>query len=592
MAEQKSVFMPIDPAAYEGPFSGYLKPTQQQQHAAEAGPPVLAGKGTSLGYLASKFIAGAAQGRIKAFEQRENEKLKNQEVLKNFVQQTVARTDITDQAKQFAMQQYSRVLGADLVNAAGGEGKGKKGKKGSGPSAEPDPTRAEADPTKRGPQGGLLTEHLQAMAKDFGLGLVGGKMPKGAPDINPSTVIGDIVKEISKPQYSIPGIVSQNQQDMERKLKALGPDATREDALAAIMPHLQALDQHAPDTGRQARADLAARFQPAPAPGTPEYYDRRLMNLSGAAQPPAQPPVPAGGAPANATPVAGFSPATPAAATAGPPPAAPQGKTFSPAVWSLMQLAGHASKPQGVEFTGPDGKMNRTFAQFVTSPDGATGWFDQSGRQISAPDVRPASTAEPKQERMGTPARVKGDKAWGGDPKKWYLIRKSEDDPKNVQVLGETNDPNKPRTGAAFNPEQHPNVILANRKIAALEGLNKVIQQTGVPASKNGEPLSGQELAQWYWKAIQDHYQKDASVNKYLPDIRQLLDTMAKSETFKGKQDVVKMMQDASGQAQKDLKDTKRDVQVEHLQGQADDILNSLIGGSGGGDASYDDIIH
>ena len=584
--------MPIDPAAYEGPFSGFLQPTQQQQHAAEAGPPVLAGKGTSLGYLASKFIAGAAQGRIKAFEQRENEKLKNQEVLKNFVQQTVARTDITDQAKQFAMQQYARVLGADLVDAAGGEGKGKKGKRSSGPSAEPDPTRAESDPTKQGPQGGLLTDHLRAMAKDFGLGLVGGKMPKGAPDINPRAVIGDIVAEISKPQYSITGIVSQNQADMERKLKALGPEATRDEALSAVMPHLQALDQHAPEVGRQARADLAARYQPAPAPGSAEYYDRKLMNLAGSAQSqtPAQPPSPVGGPP-NATPVAGFSPANPAA-TAGPPPAAPQGKVFSPAVWSLMQMAGHATKPQGVEFTGPDGKPVKMFAQFVTAPDGTTGWFDQTGRQISAPDVRPASTAEPKQERMGTPARVKGDPSWGGDPKKWYLIRKSEDDPKNVQVLGETNDPNRPR-GSAFNPEQHPNVILANRKLAALEGLNKVIQQTGVPNKKDGTPISGQELAQWYWKAIQEHYQKkDTSVNKYLPDIRALLDTMAKSETFKGKQDVVKMLQDATGQAQKEAKDAKRDAQIEHLQGQADDILNSLIpDGGGGGDVSYDKII-
>ena len=589
-----SVFKAVTPEQLEGPFSSFLQPTQSQQQASQQGPPVMASKATSLGYIAQKFIEGASEGRIKKFEKQENEKIQKLQTFQGYVSQIYQNRNLTDDAKQLALNKYSQVMGGYGRDAAGkGGGKGKKG-------SDEYPSKG-GKPLERGTAsggGGGVYQHFTNIARDVFQGMTGGKMPKGAPDVGGAMaeVHAAIFDENGqpKPQFSVQGIVAQNQQDIARKLKDLGPDATQEDAMRAIMPHLQALDRHAPQVGAQARNDLAGQYQPAPKYGTDEYNRREWAKMH---QPPGQPPA---GGPPNAgvdpnTPAnvrgIGTSPGPPPAPPAGAapqqgPPAAPQGHVFSPTEWGLIQTAGWANKPQAVEYTGPDGKQVRSVGQLVNTPNGQSGWYDVSGREIAAKDVRLASTAEPKAERFTTAQTVKGDpkRIPGTVAGKWYKVEQSQDDPAKFHIIGETNNPQRPV--AAFNPEAHPQVAIAKRKLAALEGLNKVMEQTTVPKNSKGEELSGQELAAYYWGNIQKYYGKDKAVSQYLPDIKAELDKMAKSETFKGKADALKVLQDATGQAKTEHKEARGSAQLDHIQQQHDELVNEMFGGSGQGGAA------
>jgi hypothetical protein len=448
--------------------------------------------------------------------------------------------------------------------------------------------------TASGGGGGGMKEHITNMARDVFQGMTGGKTPKGAPDVGGAmTELHSAIfdeKGMPKPQFSVQGIVAQNQQDIARKLKDLGPNATQEDAMKAIMPHLQALDRHAPQVGAQARNDLAGQYQPAPKYGTDEYNRREWAKMH---QPPAGGPQNSGvdpNTPANVKGMGG-TPSQPPTSAAGAapqqgPPAPPQGNVFNPTEWGLIQTAGWANKPQAVEYTGPDGKQVRSVGQLVNTPNGKSGWYDVSGREISAKDVRLASTAEPKAERFTTAQVVKGDpkRIPGTAAGKWYRVQQSEDEPSKFHVIGETNNPQRPV--AEFNADAHPQVAIAKRKIAALEGLNKVMEQTTVPKNSKGEELSGQELAAYYWGNIQKYYGKDKAVSQYLPDIKSELDKMAKAETFKGKADAMKILQEATGQAKTEHKDAKGSAQVDHIQQQHDALVNEMFGGSGQGGAA------
>src|ERR1035441_273723 len=132
MADQPSVFKPITNDQLTGPFSGFLQPTQSQQQSTQQGPPVLASKATSLGFLANKFIKGAAEGRIKAFEQQENQKIQKLQVLQGYVSQINSDPNLTAEAKQVALNKYAQVMGQYGLDAAGKPSGGKGGGKDGG----------------------------------------------------------------------------------------------------------------------------------------------------------------------------------------------------------------------------------------------------------------------------------------------------------------------------------------------------------------------------------------------------------------------------------------------------------------------------
>ena len=414
MADQRSVFQPIDPKDLEGPFQSFLQPTQQAQQAAQAGPPVMASKGTSLGYLASKFIAGASQGRIKAFEAQENSKIQRYSAFQGFVSQIYSNPNLTDEAKQSALTKLSQVMGQYGTEAAGkGGGKGGKGKGGSGQEDQ---------------KPGGIKQHVHNMARDLFTGMTGGKMPKGAPDVGSAmselqATIFDEKGQI-KPQFSVPGIVAQNQTDIQRKLNELPPGATPDEKINAVMSHLQALDRYAPKEGKQTRQDYGLFPTPPPTPGSPEYYmEQGIKNLS----PPPATPAPPAQAP-NSTPVVGSPPvAQPGALPS------PAQQTGAPVLTSQSLASFKLAKSaieKNITFTAPDGKrVGPVTAHQVTIPGRGVYWYTQDANgnptPVNASDVREVGLGQQSEVKLGpVVAAPQGAKdAYGNNLKPGVAVR-------------------------------------------------------------------------------------------------------------------------------------------------------------------------
>jgi hypothetical protein len=369
MADQRtSVFQPITQEQLQGPFSEALQPTRSQQEMGSQGPPVLAGKGTSLGYLASKFIRGATEGRIKAFQQQENSKVRNLNVLQQYVKTVYEDPNMTEEAKQYALQQYSRALGATTLDAAGGAGGGKGGKGGKKGQQPSGGGGGEAKP-------GDIKGHITNIVKDLATGMTGGKMPKGG-NINPQEIIGNIYAEISQPKYQKQGIVENNVGNIQNALKALPPGTSQEEAMKAAFPHLQQIERQDPKRADSLRQDIASQYQPAPKVGSEQYYlDRAMKSLGDSA---------AGGG------------------LQGPPgPPAPPPLTAS----SLADFK-LAKKVEEKQITGltPDGKkIGPTVGYQVTIPGRGISWYapDDQGNPVLVNGVREVGLAQQAEVKLG-----------------------------------------------------------------------------------------------------------------------------------------------------------------------------------------------
>jgi hypothetical protein len=193
------------------------------------------------------FLSGASEARKRSFEQKENEKSQKLARLNQYITTVVQNPDLTDEAKQYAIQQYSRALGGEILGADSGGGKGKGGKKGKG-----------------GEQQGLAG-HFTSILKEVATGMTGGKTPKGMQDIDLHTVIGNIAAEIQNPKYSREGVIATNMTGIESALKALPPTATQEDAVQAIRPYLQQIEKVDPQRANAVRNDYLGGYRPGPA---------------------------------------------------------------------------------------------------------------------------------------------------------------------------------------------------------------------------------------------------------------------------------------------------------------------------------------
>lgn len=562
MPDQKSVFTPITPEQLQGPFSAFLTPPNDSQRTAAQQPPVNALGGIAM--AGTKFLEGVQSARMKSYEKRENEKSQKLTQFNQYITRIVQDPNLTDEAKQYALQQYSKALGGQILGAMGGE-KGKGGKKG-----------------KQGGEGqqGGVAQHFTNILKDLATGMVGGKMPKGAPDIDLHTIMGEIDAKIYQPQYSKPGIIETNIGNIQSALKALPPGSTQEDALRAITPHLQAVEKVDPRRAQSLRADFLGQYQAAPTVGSPEWAMSQLSK-------PGEPPSPVGS-----------SGQQPAGGPIGPPPAAPQGAVIPATRMHLAQIAGFAQAPEQFEFVNAEGKREQVYAQVVNIPGGEQGLFDLTGRQIPVDlsKVRKASTAAPRQTRYGTGYVAK-------DPKKpgQYVRAYDNLDEPGKTIYGASVAPpasTRPRVSAGGGGVASPTQRLAQRKIDALAAISKVLEQTPEPKDAKGQPMSGTALANYYLDHVEKYYKNDPTVKGYMAEIRDWFTTEARKGAFKDPNRVQEILANATGQAQqaKAAADTQQHMdamqqQLDNLTPEVRGAVEDILGSSDGGGTSYDDVM-
>ncbi len=114
MADQgRSVFQPLETKDFVGPFGGWLRPpeqTQAQQQMQQQQAPVSTVGG--IASAATAFLQGAAQGRIRKYEQQENEKISGWNQLNSYMQNSVIGNPNIDAEGQAAAQRvYAQTMG-------------------------------------------------------------------------------------------------------------------------------------------------------------------------------------------------------------------------------------------------------------------------------------------------------------------------------------------------------------------------------------------------------------------------------------------------------------------------------------------------
>lgn len=445
MGANDSVFMPVQAQDLEGPFSGFLKPPAQGQPQASPGPANVAG---GIAMAANAFIQSAATGRIKAFEMKENEKLGKVNQLNAYMTQHYPK--LIPAAQDKAMAIFNRAMGHNTLTAMddipskggkGTQGLSKKTKENAG-----DPAQAH--------------RHFTNILKDIALGMVGGKMPKGAPEFNADEVIGQLAMIVADPKNTISGVIDTHTATIQNKLK--GFSGSQQAGEQLVSSELDAISRLDANYAQGLRTHHIGPLQPDPVVGSAEWLrveDDKYLQGGGMAPPPG--PVKAPMLPTKrdefgqpvqqgpAGPAANIPPylrpngsAAPPAATAGPP---------EEPILDVRKAHIYESRKQGtvgnvenVVLTGRDGKPVRTTAFYVENPE-FRGWYEAQSHKKLTGDVRITSKSDPHEQWSPVSRAVKGEAPWG-DPKKWYEISRHKDEPNRVMVLGEVADPNKPES--------------------------------------------------------------------------------------------------------------------------------------------------
>jgi hypothetical protein len=320
--QQQSIFTPLGPQDFEGPFSGFLKPPSERQPPPTPAPMSKAG---GIMMAANNFIQGATAGRIRSYEQRENQKLQKLNQLNQYMA-NVYPTLTPDGQKQ-AMQIYSRAIGAETLGAMDQGGKGKKGKQGEDQ------------------QPGNVHAHFTSILKDIATGMVGGKMPKGAPDVDMHSVIGNLAMIAQDPKNTREGVINSSLSQIDEISKRLPPGATDQDFIGATKTQWSTLTGLDPDRSQREQATRRSAY-PAPMTPTEKFENRAYELLEQQGAPQRKPPGPPSGPlePGTASPAGsarkmfdqqmGVSGAT---QEKGPPPAAPPMSPYDQAALSYAQ---------------------------------------------------------------------------------------------------------------------------------------------------------------------------------------------------------------------------------------------------------------
>jgi hypothetical protein len=225
-------------------------------------------------------------------------------------------------------------------------GKGKKGKGGAG------------DQQQQGPEG-----MIAGVLKHVATGLVGGEMPKGAPDVNPHELIGQMEAEYhgNQDKYSVQAVSGKYASQVNDILKKYPPGTPPETVNAD--PELRAKFtewSRVDPQGAQSFSQMAAQSYPT-APSTAA----EMQTLAGVGKPAAGGGTPPPGPPATAQPGA-----------------KPQGIGFTGVTLTgdQRQAAERMKRVRPGEDWEIDG--NRIRGNIIDLPDRAA-FFDQNNREVS-----------------------------------------------------------------------------------------------------------------------------------------------------------------------------------------------------------------
>jgi hypothetical protein len=526
---------------------------------------------------ANNFLQGATAGRIRAYEQRENQKLQKLNQLYQYM--TNVCPTLTPEGQNKAMAIYSRAIGAETLGAMDQGGKGKKGKQGEDQ------------------QPGNVHAHFTSILKDIATGMVGGKMPKGAQDVDPHAVMGQIAGIASDPKFNKAGVLKTHTEAMEKSLE--GYQGYYEGAAAKLAPHLQALaNAGLSSEAAEARTNYLSPYPQAPKVGSPEYYTQRWseMGRSPAQTPPPPPSGPTGTARQMFDQQMGVPGAAPQQQQQqGPPPSAPNGRVLSPTELMIAQNAGVSGPMEKLEYEGPDGKLVQLQGQRILLPDGAA-YFDGSGQQIpvDASKIRKASLTEPRQPTYQHGTMTAGKDVTledGTKVKKGQLVdyRITNESGAKPEILGLARQP-AVRAGAGESAASKK----WDRQVKMYDALATIIEETDArgglssyDAKGNAKPLEGAALARAIVEHARQYYRGNPKVAQYIPDIIDWANAEARKGTIKG--DALSFVKDQAAQSQ-DQKD-KADMQGQFTSMQEDFIsaLENLDGGGGGGTTPISD---
>ncbi len=163
-----------------------------------------------------------------------------------------------------------------------------------------------------------------------------------------------------------------------------------------------------------------------------------------------------------------------------------------------------------------------------------------------------------------------------------------------IKDLGRT----QPRQGATRQPAPQrpptPAMMIAERKLNALKALDKILTDNKTYEYKPGSKDANLPIPIYLRdKMLPQHYMDDPAVAPYLPEVRKMLDEMARSENIKQVKDIRSLIGETKTAAQAEHKQakTENDIQgiTETLQGIDQDL--GLMGGAEKQDSvSYDEV--
>jgi hypothetical protein len=414
------------------------------------------------------FLDSAAKGRVKAYEQKENEKIQKWNVLNNFMANNVwNNSNIMPEAMTKAGQIYAQAMGHYAQDAVSGGGQ-----------------VAGQDQTE-------TTKGIQKLVKGVATSLTGGKNPKGAPDP------GDAMLKIQALLFDQNGLKDEHnlktaETNAFQSLQKLAPTDTStpqeqvQRTLQSSAPFADAQKRFGQEKANAMLGQVISPYQPAPRPGSAEWQtvQREQRNaewakerVGGRTEAPPEPVRSIAGLPATAQiglagppQESGVVPGPPEAAATYPKDIHPTGFRMSDQHWQDAVTEGRVSKDDDWETA--DG--TRILGNVVNVPGGGPAFFSRDRQELGLDvnrlfpyqgrtDVRlvnPKNQNETKDVWLDKSLGMYIDKVTGllADP----AIRSWEQVPTNwkppVQFKGENiYDPNNPSksTWVIYDPNTH-----------------------------------------------------------------------------------------------------------------------------------------
>lgn len=599
----QSVFMPVDPKAYEGPFSSYLQPVQAAQPPQQAQPTTAVG---GVAHVATQFLQGASEARMRAYQQQENQKLQSLQTLQSYIQNLNNNPDTTDEARAMANNAFFQALGGAVQNAGPVAG----AKPGTGNTGTPE-------------NPGIGHKAAEAI-KEIAIGMTGGKAPKGAPDVGGTmaTIHGQLFNPDGtlKDQYSRKALNAQDEAAMQKTLATIDPaKASLDDAIRAVGPQLASIAQRDPARAEQLKQIYLGPYNP------PTGAELALQGMNRIRANSGTPPAPATSGQPSAPPAAAPGPPAVPAAAAPPPvgqPGVAQAVPTSNAPGAIdmtrawlyhNQKLGVVGNPENVDVTMPDGTRKRMAAMFISNPE-YNGWADALTKQPLPPEamvkrspntddrgwrsdnisvpVRKATFVGQDGKTQSTEVFQDPSGHWrsfkNGDPivAKDNQISLSADarfvpftgvsdlvTGKNLSLEG----PTQPRPTAARKPIESAAAVAAKRRVDALDAASKIITDY---TTNSGTKATGPDLMKEIEGALPAYLRKKA-YQPFAADIYSYVRNELRQGTFKDPGEMLNFLKSNKTDAKQELTNQQLNDKIDQMSGDVVDHLNEIWGQMG-----------